>query len=100
MLASVYVGAEGDPVFRYLPAFREAQDLLAAAVGDDRAVPRHVAVKSAEGAYYVRAGPQVEMVGVCYKSPETETAKIKGRYGLARSLGRHGHECRSLNRFT
>ena len=50
--------------FGDLRAVRQAEDLKAAAVGQNRAVPAHELVQSAQSADQLVAGPQGQMVGV------------------------------------
>ena len=53
-----------DPLFRDLPQGAEAEDLEAAAVGEDGTVPVHEPVQSPVLPDQIVARPQVEMVGV------------------------------------
>ena len=62
--AAVDVRAELDARIRDLAQRREAEDLIAAAVGEDRPVPAHEAVQAAELADELRARPQGQVVGV------------------------------------
>ena len=64
VLRSVDVRPERHAVVRQRTEVAQAEDLEAAAVGQDRAVPRHEAVEAAEALDEVDTGPQEEVVRV------------------------------------
>ena len=64
MLAAVEVRAKRDAVVVELAPRLEAEDLKAAGVGEDRAVPRHEAVQAAGRFDGLAARAQPQMIGV------------------------------------
>jgi hypothetical protein len=71
---------------------REAEDLKAAAVGQDRSVPPHEAVQAAQVADQFAARPQIEVVGVAEDDLGADLAQLGRRQRLDRGLGAHRHE--------
>ena len=69
--------AELDAVVGELERVGEREDLEAAGVGEDGAVPVHERVESARVAHDVGAGTQVEMVGVGQHHLRTDVAKLR-----------------------
>jgi hypothetical protein len=64
VLAAVEVAGEGDGLLGDLADPRQAHDLEAAAVGQDRFVPAHEAVQPAQPLHPLRARPQHQVIGV------------------------------------
>ena len=64
VLAPVDVAGKGHPLLGDLAAVGQAVDLVAAAVGQDGAVPLHEAVQTTGRLHHLRAGAEVEVVGV------------------------------------
>ena len=72
----------------------QAEQLEAAAVGQDRSVPTHEAVQSAEGGDDLFAGPQCEMIGIAQDHFRPGSADLFDLQSLHAGLGGHGHEGR------
>ena len=86
---------------RLLGDFRvlgQAEELKAAAVGEDRAVPAHEAVQAAQIADHVFARPQRQMIGVAQDHLRTGRAHLVDRQGFDGCLRAHRHERRQLDR--
>src|SRR6201986_1544588 len=61
---AIEVRAEGHPLFADLAQIAQAEDLKAARVGEDRAIPGHELLHAAELADHVNAWAKIEMIGV------------------------------------
>ena len=77
---------------------REGENLVAATVREDRAVPAHEAVKAAEAGDEFFARADMEVVGVAEDDLRAEGFELGGRHRLHRRLGADGHEDRRANR--
>ena len=55
---------EGHPLLAHGAEGRQAEDLVAAGVGEDGAVPVHEAVQPPQGLDGLHPGPQIQVVGV------------------------------------
>jgi hypothetical protein len=87
--------AEGDAVVvQAEDRVAEREDLEAAGVGQDRAVPAHEGVQPAELGDRLRAGTEVQVVGVAEQDLGAEVAQLAGVDALDRGLGADGHEGR------
>ena len=75
----------------------EAEDLEAAAVGEDRPVPVHEAVQAAQLGDQLVAGPQGEVIGVAEDDAAPASRELLGRQPLDGGLGADGHEDRRLD---
>ena len=75
----------------------EAEDLVAAAVGQDRTPPADEPVQAAAARDQVVAGPQIEMIGVAEQDLGAEPLEIAVRDALDRALRADGHERRRLD---
>jgi hypothetical protein len=64
MRTSVDVGAERCSLFANLDLSREAEDLKAAAVRENRARPPRKAMKTSRGPDHIETGPQHEVIRV------------------------------------
>jgi hypothetical protein len=90
--AAVEVGLEGHAVVVNAARVAEAEDLEAAAVGQDGAVPGHEAVQPAQVADEFVAGAQVEVVGVGQHQRRPQLAQIARPHRLDRGLCADGGE--------
>jgi len=61
---AVYVGAERDAFGGDFSQGGEAENLIPAAVGEDRLRPLHEAMEAAGGFQHLRAGPEVQVIGI------------------------------------
>ena len=77
---------------------REGEDLVAAAVRQDRAVPAHEFVQATEAGDEFFARAHMEVVGVAENDLRAERFEFGGRHGLHRRLRADGHEDRGLDR--
>ena len=62
MLRAVDVRAEGDALVAHFPQRRQGKYLVAAGIGQERAVPAHELMQPAVAGDDIGAGPQVEVV--------------------------------------
>ena len=92
MCAAVEMGAELDAVLLYLPALREAEHLVAAAVGEDRLVPANEFVEAAPPGDQLVAGPQHQVIGVAENDARADLLKVLRSQGFNRALGADRHE--------
>ena len=64
VLRSVDMGAEGHAFVRDLTSVRQAEDLVATAIGEDGAVPAIEAVQASRLVERIETGAQVEVIGI------------------------------------
>ena len=76
--AAVDVALEARPFLVETPQGGQAEDLVAAAVGQERPVPAHEAVQAAEGGHEVVARAQHEVVGVGEEDRRPDLPQIRG----------------------
>ena len=96
--AAVEMRSELDAVLIYLAALREAEHLVAAAVGEDRLVPADELVEAAAARDQLVAGPQHQVIGVAENDAGADLLKMLSSQGLNRALGADRHEHRRLDR--
>ena len=94
---AVQVRTELDAVLLDLADFREAENLEAAAVGQNRPVPIHELVQPAGGADDVEAGPDVQVIGVAENDLRAHLAEFARVERLDAALRADGHEHRRLD---
>ena len=97
MAGAVEVRAEGDANVLDLPEGRQAEDLKAAGVGEDGAVPVHEAVQAAQLGDGLHPGPEIEVVHVAEDDAGAHGLQLLGGEGLHRGIGAHRHEDRGLH---
>ena len=97
MLGAVEVRAEAHTFIGDLPQFRETENLVAAGIGEDRAVPRHEFVQAAEFADERMPRPQIQMIRVSKDDLRAERFQRFLRQALHRGRRAHGHEHRRFN---
>lgn len=78
--------------------FRKGEDLEPATIREDRAIPMHEAVKSAETGDEFLAGANVQVVGVAKNDLRSDFAEFFGGHGLYGGLSADRHEYGCLNR--
>ena len=86
------MGTEFDAVCFYFANSREAEDLEAAAIGENWKGPIDEVVKAAGGADDVHPGTDMEMIGVTEDDLSPEFAKFARVDGFDAPLGADGHE--------
>ena len=96
--AAVQVRAEGDAVLGEGASVAQAEDLEAAAVGQERARPVHEAVQAAEPSDHLLARPQGQVVGVPQNHVEAQVLHVLRSQALDRPGRAHRHERRRLDR--
>ena len=89
---AVQVGLEGDAFLADATQLGQAQDLEAAAVGQDRPIPPHESVQAAERLDGLVAGAEVEVVGVAEEDLARIRVEVPRVQRLHGRLGPHGHE--------
>src|SRR6185369_6437376 len=77
---------------RDLPHGAEAEDLEAAGIGQDRALPAHEAVQATVLRDHVRARAQPKMKSIAQHDLRIEGLERRGRHCLDRSVRAYGHE--------
>ena len=89
---AVHVGLEGHAILGNARQIAQAEDLEAAAVGEDGQAPAHEVVQPAETADEFVAGPQVEVIGVAEDDRGAAVEQVAGTQGLYGCLRAHRHE--------
>ena len=89
--------AEGDALVADLPEGRQAEDLEAAGVGEDGAVPVHEAVQAAQLGDGLHPGPEIEVVHVAQDDAGPHGPQLLRGEGLHRGIGAHRHEDGGVN---
>ncbi len=89
---AVDVRAEGRGVVGDVATGGEAVDLEAAAVGEDRTVPGHEAMQTAQRGDEFVSGPQGEMIGIAENKANADVVELLRSETLDRGLGADGHE--------
>lgn len=92
MLGAVEMGAEKHAFFRDLAQIAEAEHLEATAIGEDRAIPVHEAVETAELTDKLMPWPQVQMIGIGKNDLRFCIFELVRRQGLDGGLGADRHE--------
>ena len=93
MARAVDVAAEVGALLGELAVVAEAENLEAAAVGEDGAVPAVELVQSARPGDYVHPGTQIQVVGVAQDYLGVHgIVQLVRVHGLYRADGAHGHK--------
>src|SRR5210317_1008001 len=92
MGAAIKMGLETDTLFINLSQLAKAEDLESATVGQDRPVPVHEFVQTAESRHPFMPGAQVKMVGVAENNLGTDLLELLRQHPLDRALGSNRHE--------
>ena len=96
--AAVEMGAELHALLADLAQLRQAHDLEAAGIREDRARPVHEFVQAAQRRHPLGAGPQHEMIGIAQQDLGPRGGDGFRQHGLDRARRAHGHEGRRLHR--
>ena len=92
MLRAIEMRAELGPLFPNLPDRREAEHLVAAAVGEDRMRPADERVQPAAPGDQIAAGAEEQVVGVAENDLGAEILEIAMGHRLHRAAGADRHE--------
>ncbi len=84
-------------LFRQLAHRGEAEHLVTAGVGQDRALPVHQPVQAAVRPHDLGPGPQHQVKGVAEDDLRAAGDEFLGRHALDRAVGSYGHERRCLD---
>ena len=95
---AVEVRGERHAVVVHASQVGQAEDLEAARIGQDRAVPGHEPMQAAEPRDALRSGAQVEVVGVAEDHLGAGRPQIARGQRLHRGLGADRHELRRVDR--
>jgi len=85
---------ESRALFGDLPALRQAEDLIAAAVGEDRFVPADELVQAAATRDQIVAGSQVQVIRIAQQDLGAGRLEISVRGAFDGALSPDRHECR------
>ena len=96
-LVAVEVGVEAAALLGELAHPREREDLEAAGVGEDRAVPAHEAVEPAGSGDHLGTGAQQQVVGVAEHHLGAELHEVARLERLHRAERAHVHEHRRVH---
>ena len=88
--AAVEVAAKGDALRVHFPLVGQAEDLVAARIGEQRAIPAHKGVQPAKTLDQLVARPQIEMIGVGQHQLRAAFMEVARLQGLDVGLGAHG----------
>ena len=97
-LRAVHRAAEAHALLADAPVLGQREDLVAAAVRQDRPVPAHEAVQAAQRRDRLRAGPQGQVVGVRQDHARPGGAELFGRQAAHGGAAADGHEGGRLHR--
>ncbi len=86
-----------DALLSNLAELCEGEYLKAAAIGEDRTVPRHEMMEPSEAGNELFSGPYMEVVGIAENNLRAEPTKFLGGHGFDGRLGADRHEDRCLN---
>ena len=86
------------PVLGHLAQFIEAEDLKAARVSQNGAIPAHKPVQPAKPANQLMPRPQIKMIRIAQNDPRPQLFEQMLRNSLDRSHRPHRHEDRRLHR--
>jgi len=89
---TVNVRTEHDAFVGYFRYVAEAEHLIPAAVGQDRAVPRCEGMQPSGIADEIISGPQMQVIGVAEDDRRAALHQFLRRHRLHRGLRAHGHE--------
>ncbi len=97
MGAAVEVAAKGDALRVHFPLVGQAEDLIAARIGEERAIPAHKGVQPAKALNQLVARPQIEMIGVGQHQLCAAFMEVARLQGLDVGLGAHRGKGRHRN---
>ena len=98
MRAAVQVGSKLDAALFYLAALRKAEDMITAAVGENRFVPADELMKPAATCDQLIARAQHQVIRIAEDDAGANLSKVLRSQGLNGALGadRHEHGCLDL----
>src|SRR5690349_24319971 len=85
--AAVEMRSEFDAVLIYLATLGQAEDLVAAAVGEDRLLPADELVEAATASDELVSRPEHQVIGVSENDAGADVFKVLRSQGLYRTLG-------------
>ena len=94
MFRAVEVRAEDDSLVTDLTQVLEAEDLEAATVRQDGAVPTHESMEASHPGDEIVPGSQIEVIGVRQDDVSAHLLQLIGSEGLHGGLRSHWHESR------
>src|ERR1051325_8297518 len=97
MRGAVKMRTKTDSFLRHLAQLAQAEDLEAAGISQQRAVPAHEAVQPAQLAHQLMSRPKIEMVGIAKNDLRSQLFNDVLRNGLDRACGAHGHKGRRFD---
>ncbi len=86
------MAAELDPFFGQFVEIGEAHHLVAAAIGQDRAIPVHEAVQPAQPRHPLGPRAQHQVIGIAEDDVRARPAHGFGLHRFDRGCSAHGHE--------
>ncbi len=98
LAGTVEMGLEAHPLLVDAAQIPQAEDLKAAAVGQNRPIPVHEAMQSPELANQFMPGAQKQMVGIGQNDLGSDLLEGFGQHPLDRPLGSDRHENRGFHR--
>src|SRR5271166_6590242 len=95
MKSAIDMGAKGHAAFRYRSKLAQRHDLIAARIGQDRAIPAHEAMQAAQSRDALGSRAEHEMIGVAEYDIRTRGYDVVDEYGFDRrgSTDRHEGGC-------
>ena len=78
MSAAVQVRLESHAVFADVAQRAQAENLISAAVGQDRPIPSHESMQSAESCDRFVSRPQEKVIGIAKQNLDIEVAQLSG----------------------
>ena len=97
MIGSIQVGLELDAFFADLAQFAQAEYLKSAAVGQNRPLPVHETVQTAQLLHQMMTRAQIKVIGVGQDDLGIDRQQVFRSHGLDRGICSHRHENRSFD---
>src|SRR5262249_27991391 len=85
------------PLRRFLSMLREREDLVPAAVGENRSVPTHEIVQTAKMLDHVEPGPNEQVIGVPENDLRLQLAQLTRTNALHAALRSYRHKRRCVD---
>ena len=98
MPRAIDVAREGHPILVHLAQVRQAEDLEAAGVGEDRPVPGHEPMQPSQPGDPLRAWAQAKVIRVAKDDLGADEVEVCGRNAFDRCLRAYRHELRRVDR--
>src|SRR5690242_19662917 len=74
----------------------QAENLISAAIGENRPVPAHKSMQPAEFPDQLSPGAQIEVISVAQQNLAAEILEVPGQDRFHRTLSADRHECRGF----